>query len=192
MLAIVSLHEISSEDLAMKFYESFSAGDRVEVASDEGFTSLGLGASDGDRGTVVEKYPGNFLDRISCYQVEMDYPVSPPFRTISGRYLRRLSPEEDPEPNHRNLKTGDHVFARIPEHGALPKEGSASSILLPELHGESKREGKKAVVVECRPGKRRHEPDQYRLKWETGESDWISEIEIWGSSGPGSCMEQAY
>lgn len=171
----------------MKFFEQFSIGDRVEVHGQTHaliFTP-GLEATPGDRGTVLDKQKIDWLDPVSHYVLELDYPCSNLTSTISGRYLRRLRPEEEINLKHKNIGLHTIVTMWITESSSPHAEPTASGILLPDLdHPPIRRELRGTVIEKC-AGSRRNEPDKYLVAWESEEAPrWHRETEIQPAFGP--------
>jgi hypothetical protein len=163
----------------MKFYEQFSVGNRVEVDGlAGGIVGLNLGVSDGDRGTITKKYQGSWLDPVSRYIVEMDYPCNTESIEISGRHLRRASPEPEEPFEHKNLNMGAKVRRSIPEPSSSDSETSSSGILLPDTNRQSNWIQLQGIVLSRRRGKRANEPDSYLVEWGNGETSWCRETEL--------------
>jgi hypothetical protein len=163
----------------MKFYEQFSIGNRVEVDGlAGGLVGLGLGVSDGDRGTILKKQQGSWLDPVSRYTVEMDYPCNMESIEISGRHLRRASPELEELFEHKNLNVGAKVSRSIPAPSPCCSETSASSILQPDTNRQSNWIQLHGIVLSRRRGQRKNEPDSYLVEWEYGETNWCRETEL--------------
>jgi hypothetical protein len=167
----------------MKFFEQFSAGDRVEVdAPMGGILSPGINVRHGERGTVIEKRKGNWLDPVSTYLVEMDYPCDQAQSEISGRFLKRVTIEEEDPFDHEFLDAGALVTIRIYEHKRLAERTGTGRILLPDLDSECTYVEVAGTVLERRPGTRRREPTQYLIKIESGETSWYSASSIMATS----------
>ncbi len=163
----------------MRFYEQFSAGDRVEVDDlAGGILDLGLGVSSGDRGTVLSKSAGNWLDPVSEYLVEMDYPCVKEAVRISGRNLRKVSPESEQVIEHKKLSVGVTVSRSVYEPSRSGTEASIGGILLPDMNDCSNWIHLQGAVLDKRPGKRRNEPDSYLVEWSHGETTWHRETEL--------------
>jgi len=91
----------------MKFFEQYSLGDRVEVdAPTGGMTNFELGIMGGERGTVLDKRKGNWLDPVTQYVVEMDYPCEQVKVEISGRFLKNLPPQMSSRSRIRTSPSG--------------------------------------------------------------------------------------
>lgn len=165
----------------MKFYEQFSLGDRVEVDGlAGGIIGLDLRASDGDRGTILKKHQGSWLDPVSRYTVEMDYPCNIESIEISGRHLRKALPEQKGPFEHKNLKAGARVSRSIHKSPPSDSETSTSGILLPDTNRQSSWIQLQGIVLSRRHGKRMNEPDSYLVEWEDGETSWYRETELKG------------
>ena len=163
----------------MKFFEQFSLGDRVEVdAPTGGMTNFELGIMGGERGTVLDKRKGNWLDPVTQYVVEMDYPCEQVKVEISGRFLKNLPPTDEQPLTHKNFPVGTLVATHVYESLPSGKEQMAAGILLPATGPETKYKEVIGTVAEHRKGARRNEPDRYFVKWESGDSDWHSESSL--------------
>jgi hypothetical protein len=171
----------------MKFFEQFSLGDRVEVdAPTGGMTNFELGIMGGARGTVLDKRKGNWLDPVTQYVVEMDYPCEQVKVEISGRFLKNLPPTDEQPLTHKNFPVGTLVATHVYESLPSGKEQMAAGILLPATGPETKYKEVIGTVAEHRKGARRNEPDRYFVKWESGDSDWHSESSLRTPSEHGS------
>jgi hypothetical protein len=169
--------------MAMKFFEQFSAGDRVEVdALTGGILRPGVNVHHGERGTVLEKRKGNWLDPVSTYLVEMDYPCDQTQSEISGRFLKRVTTEDDDSFDHEFLDVGASVTIRMYEQKRLAERTGSGGILLPDLDSECTYSEVAGTVLEWRAGRRRREPAQYLIKIESGEISWYSESSIIATS----------
>jgi hypothetical protein len=164
----------------VQFFEQFLVGDRVEVDCLAGGISLpGQGYGFGDRGTVLAKHKGNWLDPVSQYTVELDYPSDPPTQQISGKYLRRIRPEEEESIDHREFPLKARVVQRVYEEQPGDLEATAGGILLPRSNRELKFKTIHGAIVEKQKGKRKNEPDQYLVQWDASDApSWHSEASL--------------
>ncbi len=168
----------------MTFFEQLSVGDRVEVdAPIGGILRPGINVNHGDRGTVIQKRKGNWLDPVSTYLIEMDHPCEQARSEISGRFLKKVNPAKEKAFAHKDLDTGAPVTIRIYEPQRLREGSETGGILLPDAGTEARYTDVAGVVLERRPGTRRNEPDQYLVKWDTGKTSWHGESSISAATG---------
>lgn len=157
----------------MKFYEQFSIGDRVEVVRPPADGIILADAPEGARGTVIDKYKVGWLDPVSSYLVELDYPHRPPEVTMSGRDLRRLLPDEEFAVQDEEFRPGALVEMRVYEEGP-----TARGVLLPDAP-DLDFTVKVGRVLEKRLGSRRNEPPTYLVQWDAdGSSSWEDQCSL--------------
>jgi hypothetical protein len=78
----------------------------------------------------------SWLDPVSTYLVEMDYPCDQVKSEISGRFLKRVTTEEEDPFDHEFLDVGAPVTLRMYEQKRLAERTDLGGILLPDLDSE--------------------------------------------------------